>query len=611
MSRVILFSLMFILFLIPIFFQSCDSYHAQLGDEFSSSEVADLNNDGVVFTEKDLQTVNSGVALYNSNCATCHDTVQYSTKLGRTFEQIKGALGNQWEMNLATLKSLADSDIQKIAFALEIYKLYGQIPGVDISNYLTDHDVLKGLPTGTEQMGILCSRASDDKVRKVFCGSVPPPKIQSLTDLQQALGLGFNDPNGKPGDGNNPAFAVTAHSSSLVGLNTSSINPRAIVFTPPVIGVKEPNFIALGFLRGEQFVEIIANDPTKDEIKLFLVAFKQDCNSSPSGCGNVDLLTSKIESNWTGFTIYEDIDIKNTTVDCLHCHQPNGPGTKKIMRLQEFKIPWTHFMRNKGPTFAKTAADRSVAIESLPGYAGNPEEIPGLPGGLTLLEDFHKAHGYNEDYAGIPAKMFDESAPIKLEDLMRNQGFEPDQVNDFDGLFIETEVKASSPAQPSVNDVAGFSLTWNGIYNKYLQGLVIPPPYHDVKITDSVKLAFYSTAYQNYLSGNSSSLPDIRKVLKTDVLHEMGFAVKPGSSGKSIIAQACAQCHNSKLDQSISRARFDVNFMTLNQSEKEKIVYRLQLPTDHLNVMPPRRFKTLTKEQINTAVEYINSVPES
>lgn len=118
-----------------LFFQGCGKFEALSSIETSSlssqSIQQDTNNDGIIFTEADLNTANNGVTLYTENCASCHSSISKSTKLGRTSAQIKGAINTVITMNLTGLKSISDGDIQKISFALKIYNLYGHIPEVD------------------------------------------------------------------------------------------------------------------------------------------------------------------------------------------------------------------------------------------------------------------------------------------------------------------------------------------------------------------------------------------------------------------------------------------------------------------------------------------------
>jgi len=473
------------------------------------------------------------------------------------------------------------------------------IENFNITNGTLVVDPVHGLPEGPEQIALLCAELQagniNNVIRDTFCNGAPP-QIQSLTDLQAALGLSFVSPNatGRRNNGRrgNPAFVLTGHSSSLVSRFVSAINPRAIIFTPPVRvnGNRAPNpgFVAMGFVRGDQFAEIAASDPVTGELTFYLVTFKQACNLTDS-CTPGDLLTPAIESNWVSYTVYSQTDLQNTIVDCLHCHQPAGPGTGSILRMQELRNPWTHFFRNN------------------------------RPGGVALLNDFVAAHGTAEDYAGIPAQLIDASDPAELEDLVRGNGF--NQPNEFISGRIEAEVANSSPGQPENNDIPGISPTWQRLYNNTVLGQAIPVPYHDVKVTDSTKLAALTASYRAFVNGTlaAADLPDIRDVFLDSMLPDIGFNVMAGLDGQQVITQACAQCHNSRLNQNISRARFnvDLNAMsdtqggvltgTARDAELTLAVTRLNFPVEDVRKMPPEQFKTLTPAQIQAATSYLCS----
>jgi mono/diheme cytochrome c family protein len=440
----------------------------------------------------------------------------------------------------------------------------------------TEKDILKKLPSGSDQLKLLCSRPGQDKVRAVFCGP-NPPKITSLVDLQRSLGLGIVDPTrtgrGQNGSGGNAAFTFTAGSSSLVAKFTSAINPRLIMFTPPT-GNFIPDLVALGFVRGEQFAEVIARDPGSGNLNFFLVTFEQDCNEKPKDCDHAHLLTADVESNWRKLTIYEDTDLVNTIFDCKQCHQPGGEGTPKILRMQELRNPWTHFFRNNND------------------------------GGRALLADFEAAHGTDQAYAGIPGPMIAASEPLALERLVRQNGFE-EQPNEFQSRRIENEVADSSPTQPADNSQMGSSATWELAYEEFVKGRAIPPPYHDVKVTAPQKLAKMTAAIVAVRNGTMprEMMPDIREIFPEAAMRNLGFGVKEGSSGAEIITQACAQCHNSKLPQNISRARFDVDLSKMSREAKDKAIARLKLDEHDPLRMPPALFRSLTPEEIERAIE--------
>jgi mono/diheme cytochrome c family protein len=436
----------------------------------------------------------------------------------------------------------------------------------------TEENIFDNIPEGAEQLKVLCARPGQDKVRQVFCSQNPPP-VTSLVELQRALGLGIIDPNrlgrNNNGTGGNAAFVFTAGSSSLVSKFTSSINPRLIMFSPPT-GNRDPDLVALGFVRGEQFAEIIAGDPSTNQLNFFLVRFEQACNKTETGCNHGELLTPAIESNWTNFTIYEDVDIQNTIADCKQCHQPGGENTPKMLRMQELRNPWTHFMRDN------------------------------TNGGRVLIADYQAAHGTTETMAGIPGPMISSSDPALLENLVRDNGF-ANQPGEFPTRTIEGEVAQSSPGQPANNATLGTSQTWNTLYAQFVNGTVIAPPFHDVKVTDPAKLQVMTKAYQDFRNGvlPMDKLPDIRNTLPEAGLRDMGLMVKAGLTGSQILMNACAQCHNSNLPQNISRAKFNVDLTKMSKEEKELAIARLSLPESDPRRMPPARFRTLTKDEIN------------
>lgn len=426
------------------------------------------------------------------------------------------------------------------------------------------------LKQGVDQLYALCGKKHQDSVSRGICAQ-PTPSVTSLTELQHVVGL-F-------GGAQPPQFALTAHSTSLIEKDISAINPRAIVFTAPSAApttasndgsfVQDPGFVIQAYARGDQFVELAAHDAQADEINFYLVRFTRKCNEG-SGCGPGDTLTPSVESGWRTVTVYDDDDLKNTVFDCRACHQSGGPNTKKFLRMQERRAPWTHWLRN------------------------NKNE----PGGVALLQDFLAAHG-DEDYAGIPADLIStpRSDPLVLEALIDNNSLSP-QPNEFNGSRIEREMSQN-----------GQSPTWGQIYQNFLNGNDIPVPYHDIRVTDPNKLSAMTDAYRAVLAGQKpvSSLPDIRDVLDDNGLSDMGLRPQPGSSGQSMLVQMCNRCHNDSLDPSLTRARFSVSSLaTLSPGQKMQAISRLQMPKDSPLVMPPVRSGSMSDAEIAAAVQFLS-----
>jgi hypothetical protein len=158
----------------------------------------------------------------------------------------------------------------------------------------------------------------------------------------------------------------------------------------------------------------------------------------------------------------------------------------------------------------------------------------------------------------------------------------------------------SASLQPEDNSVPGQSATWQTLYEAAKSGSAISVPYHDVKITDRDKLAAMTDAYAAYRRGDlaQADLPDIRDVLPDDPqrLAEMGFSTEPNLDAQSALTQACAQCHNDRLDPALSRANFNTDLTKLSRSEKDVAIARLRLPVTDLHAMPPRRTRMLNDQ---------------
>lgn len=295
-----------------------------------------------------------------------------------------------------------------------------------------------------------------------------------------------------------------------------------------------------------------------------------------------DLLTPAIESDWTGYTIYDEEDLKNTVLDCRQCHQTMGPDSEKILRMQELRAPWTHWLSDL------------------------------REGGEELTQDYLAAHSCEEFYAGIPGADFvgrpcDGDAnfgPFKLEGAMRRLDTHEGHWLSGDQLHLY-----SSDLQKELFGVREPERAlWDELYTRFRGGEIIPPPYFGLRVTDPEKLASMSRAYRAYRNGElpRQELPDIRDVLNEDDAWAMGFGVRSEATGREILVEACAQCHNDRLDQTISRARFNVDIDRLTPEQKATAIERLLLPDDHLKKMPPLRFKTLTQAQLDRAVEALS-----
>jgi hypothetical protein len=433
----------------------------------------------------------------------------------------------------------------------------------------TIHREPEPLLTGAAQKERLCSRGRSDVVLDLFCRE-EVPRIRGLLDLREALEL--------DAPGYEQGFAITAHSTSLVSRSVSALNPRVIFIREPDERGQELTFMA--FARGEQFSEMAVRDRISGELQFYLLTFEQACNET--ACGPGDLLTERAEVGWRNVNVYAEEDLENTPRDCRVCHQTEGPGTPKLLRMQELEPPWNHWFYSF------------------------------VPGGRTVIRDYLAAKG-EEMFAGLSAEdiaLRSQPGILRAALFFANPGPQP---NLFVSADIEQEVIESAAErggnQPEDNSVPGESETWNAIYARSKRGEAIAVPYHDVKVTDPNKLANMTAAYTDYRAGElpADSLPDIRDVFPDDemLLARMGFATEPGMDAKEVLMQACAQCHNDRLDQTLSRARFNVDLSKVSRAVRDRAIARLQLPLDDPQVMPPSGFRHLSDDAKQELIELL------
>jgi len=95
----------------------------------------------------------------------------------------------------------------------------------------------------------------------------------------------------------------------------------------------------------------------------------------------------------------------------------------------------------------------------------------------------------------------------------------------------------------------------------------------------------------------------LRDAFADAALAGMSIHPQPGLDGKGILVHMCQMCHNSRLDPSLSRARFNVEQLAqLPRAEKDLAILRLQLPAGDRHLMPPARFHELSAAERQLAI---------
>jgi MYXO-CTERM domain-containing protein len=408
----------------------------------------------------------------------------------------------------------------------------------------------------TETSDRICARQRSDAFAAVLCGSAGRPRISDLSSLLAVLGLA-----------DQRAFALTGNSTSLVAKSVSALNPRMIVFPRVDDDLKPPaTLTAIGFVRGEQFVEIVSRDASGD-LNFYLLSFEQPCSYDAAGCDLAHLLTEEIEHGWTEYSVYDHDDLEATSFDCMSCHRPGGPGTKRILRMQELASPWLHWFPQR--FVQHTDSDR------------------------TLSAQFMAAHELDTQYGGIPISVLrnalDEGSAAQLEALVRAEGF-ADQPNPFDG-HIAKEAQS------------GTSVTWQARFDAHLRGEAINVPYPGVDVTDPVKRDAVTRSYRDVVQGLAArnTLLDLREVFSNDAALKLSFLPQPGADGKTVLLQMCSRCHDGRGNPALLKNRFNVRQLeAMSRTQKDAAIDRMQA-TDGTR-MPPWRAGSLTPDALQLAI---------
>ena len=420
-------------------------------------------------------------------------------------------------------------------------------------NYVTVDTMFDNLSQGKESFEEVCSNSNDDRVKDGLCEK--DLKIDGLISLQTALKLNMDTPiNALSENGQNDrAFVFNFHSTSIVGEFVNEINPRCIVFTPE--NVDNPLF--MGFTRGDQFVELIAEDRKSGNLNFYLLTFKKDCNLNNGACSLGERLTDEIEKDWipSSVSIHTGQQLDNTPFMCSRCHDS---GSAAIALMPELEDPWDHFFR--------------------------------ITSSEEAIERFELAHQDDSAYCGIPIASVRHSEPFNLElTIKARQGDKGDQP-----LLFKSD-KISKPSDKE----------WSKLFKKFQSGEFFAVPFAGLSIMTDEQVEIATDSYWDFVSGKSSDLVDYRtfRVIESEI--SSGHKFEDGADGQSLLTMACASCHNDSLsdDVTLSRTRFNVN--ALSNESIRLAIFRMTRAKDDLQLMPPMNASKLTESQIETLVLYL------
>jgi hypothetical protein len=430
------------------------------------------------------------------------------------------------------------------------------------------------LPYDPDQLAEVCARSNADPIAIRLCTD-PAPPITSLADLYQALDMVLEP----------ASVALLANSTSLAARSVSAINPRVFLRVQPGNGTGV-DLGAAAFSRGEYVVELFGYDEAADSLNFYLLTFYPPCLESPEGCSLADRFTPAIESGWDKWSLYQDVDLENTTLDCLTCHQPAGPGTEKLLLMQQGTDPWLQWF--PGLSIGTGAETQSATV---------------------LTPRFLEMHGNEAAYGGLPMALFENpmASGIVMDQMLEiywgiNGGVPPGltplgQEHAFDSVAIEADIASGSTA------------TWDAYFAEYLAGDRLPIPFHQHDITDPDARAAVVDSYQGVMAGSEppEALLDPRDVLADDTAVALGFRPRPEADAAEILHSMCQRCHNDRLDQSLTRARFNATRPDeLTAEQKLAAIDRLNRAEDAPGHMPPARFATLPDASKQTLLDFLS-----
>jgi hypothetical protein len=452
----------------------------------------------------------------------------------------------------------------------------------------TPEDVwLSRIGAGPAQTARVCGRGATDRVATALCGK-STPILRGLADLYRALRI------------DQPAerlLAATTHSLGLSARTVSALNPRVLVFQDIAHKRRAINYeeiVAAGFTRGEQLVELAALDPATYEYNFYLLRFEQACNRTR--CTPEDLLTERIESGWTDWTLYSERDLEDTPLDCASCHLPFGPGTHKQLLMRQVFDPWMHWSDFRGGDERKLCSD--------PPADGSAGKIVVVADGLDLLRAVEGPAGR---YAGVPM------AELHAAESGKNLA---NYVIDAEGLIRDSPYPSDYPYGQidfQTREVvcerfrSGKSPTWDR-HRRESQQRGLPVPFYGPDVGDAGRraevLADRAGVLRRQAAGEAFDVA--ASFIAADAATAVGFLPRPEDTAPEILRALCVRCHAANTDARLRRARFNGESIDrIGPVTANAIRQRLSLPRTSPELMPPLRVGELPRWAITRIERYL------
>ena len=454
----------------------------------------------------------------------------------------------------------------------------------------TPEDVwLSRIGTGPSQTARICGRGANDRVATALCGK-PAPAIRGLADLYRALRL--DQPPER-------LVATTTHSLGLSARTASGLNPRVLVYqdiSHKRRAVTYEEIVVAGFTRGEQLVELAALDPATYDYNFYLLRFLQACNRKR--CTPEDLLTEKIESGWTEWTLYGERDLEDTALDCGSCHLPFGRGTHKQLLMRQVFDPWMHWSDFRG------GDERTLCPEQPAG--GSAGKVVVAVDGLKLLRAVEGPAGR---YAGVTV--------VELQAAKSGELFVR-FVADAEGLvrsspYVPADYPATEPFAFQTREVlcerfhTGTSPTWDR-HRREAFHRGVPVPYYAPDVVDPARreemLADRTAVLRRRVAEDAFDVA--ASFIAGEVASAVGFVPRQEDTAPAILRSMCVRCHAADVDQHLRRARFNAEAIDrIDPVTATAIRRRLSLPRNSPELMPPLRAGELPRWAIARIESYL------
>jgi hypothetical protein len=425
---------------------------------------------------------------------------------------------------------------------------------------------LDAIGKGKSQNERVCSSGARDRVATALCAE-SATAIRGLSDLYRAVGFG---------ESSDRYIAATTHSLGLSARIVSAANPRSFVFTPDRHPIVSERLVATGFARGEQLVELVALDAATLDYNFYLLRFEQACNASR--CTPDDLLTEKIETGWTGFTLYSERDLVDTALDCTSCHQPFGAGTHKQLLMRQTAHPWLHWGDFRGIYENRICPEHPLpdpgrwipgdGLELLVALEGRAGRHAGLP--LAALADAPSGERFS---------LFLTDAENTIRQSAYPSGYEYAQL-DFDSTMPLCE-RLQTGSIPLWEQARTESMS---------RGL--PMPFHSQDVLDPGKRTEIATGRAAFLARHASdhAFDLAMSLIGGDAATAVGFVPRSDDSAAQMLRALCVRCHSNATDVRLKRARFNAERLDrIDPAVADVVRERINLPRSSPELMPPLR----------------------